>query len=211
MFRQVSRLTIRMGIPGEQFASFKRAAYNLVPVNAAKKSRAILKAISSLFLLSLPTPGQAAPQRVKSYPLSTWSNLTCRAKGRFQDRDYCASAVMDQIVADGKSAIPVLISQITDSRWITEPVYDFWPRIKAGELAYFILSDLFLDDTWQKSTMPTLFPHHDCHEASWVCWAEFRKTHSLKELQARWMEFWKANRHKIYWDGKARCFRLSDK
>jgi hypothetical protein len=31
---------------------------------------------------------------------------------------------MDQTVADGKSAIPVLISQITDSRWIAETVYD---------------------------------------------------------------------------------------
>lgn len=154
--------------------------------------------------------GQTAPAREKTYPLSTWSNMTCRAKGRFQDRDYCASAVMDQIVADGKSAIPALISQITDSRWIAEPVYDFWPRIRAGELAYFILSDLFLDDTWQKSTMPPLFPHQDCDDPSWVCWGNFRNTHSLKELQARWMEFWKINQDKIYWDGKARCFRLSD-
>jgi len=23
------------------------------------------------------------------------------------------------------------------------------------------------------------------------------------------MEFWKENRDKIYWDGKARCFRIS--
>jgi len=122
----------------------------------------------------------------KAYPLSTWSNKTCRAKGRFQDRDYCESAVMDQIVSDGKSAIPVLISQITDSRWIAEPVYDYWPRIRTGELAYFILEDLFLEDTWQKSTMPALFPVHECNEPSWVCWGKFRKTHSLKELRARW-------------------------
>jgi len=154
--------------------------------------------------------GQTAPAREKTYPLSTWSNMTCRAKGRFQDRGYCASAVMDEIVADGKSAIPVLISQITDSRWIAEPVYDYWPRIRAGELAYFILSDLFLDDTWQKSTMPALFPRQDCKDApAWVCWGNFRKTHSLKALQTRWMEFWKANQDKIFWDGKARCFRVS--
>src|ERR1700739_3311283 len=70
----------------------------------------------------------------KAYALSTWKNVTCRAKGRFQDRGYCASAVMDQIVADGKSAIPVLVSQITDSRWIEEPVYDYWPQIRTGEL-----------------------------------------------------------------------------
>ena len=151
------------------------------------------------------------PAYAKAYPLSTWTNMTCRAKGRFQDRGYCDSLVIDQIVADGKSAIPVLISQITDSRWIAEPVYDFWPRIRTGELSYFILSDLFLDDTWRKSTMPDLFPARSCAAPAWVCWGEFRKAHSLADLQARWMDFWKANEDKVYWDGKARCFRLLDR
>ena len=141
-------------------------------MTAAKRSQALLTLTLFLSSLSvvLPLSGQTAPAQAKSYALSTWSNITCRAKGRFQDRDYCASAVMDQIVADGKSAIPVLISQITDSRWIAEPVYDYWPRIRAGELAYFILSDLFLDDTWEKSTMPALFPHQVCNkdDPSWV-------------------------------------------
>jgi hypothetical protein len=164
-----------------------------------------------LFLCAtLPASGQATKTHLKPYALSTWSNITCRAKGRFQDRDYCASAVMDQIVADGKSAIPVLISQITDSRWIPETVYDYWPRIRTEELAHFILSDLFLDDTWQKSTMPALFPIEACNEPAWVCWDNFRKTHSLRNIQARWMEFWKVNQGKIYWDEKARCFRLSN-
>lgn len=163
-------------------------------------------------LLSAPRPArdQTSPPRTKNYPLNTWSNITCRAKGRFQDRDYCSSAVMDQIVADGKSAIPILISQITDARWIAQSVYDYWPRIRTGELAYFILGDLFLDDTWKKSTMPALFPDPHCDEAAQACWEKFRTTHSLKELQARWMKFWKTNQDRIYWDEKARCFRLSD-
>jgi len=84
-------------------------------------------------------------------------------------------------------------------------------RIRTGELAHFILGDLFLDDTSQKSTMPVLFPRQDCdNEPAWVCWDEFRKTHSLKDIQTRWMEFWKANQEKIYWDENARCFRLSN-
>src|SRR5262245_42247340 len=85
-----------------------------------------------LSLLSIPTLGssQTEKNQTKTYPLSTWSNMTCRAKGRFQDREYCTSAVIDRIVADGKSAIPVLISQITDSRRIAEPIYDFWPPIR---------------------------------------------------------------------------------
>jgi hypothetical protein len=161
------------------------------------------------YRLNPPTSGQALPPLKKAYALQTWSNMTCRAKGRFQDREYCMSPVIDQIVADGKLAIPVLISQITDSRWIAEPVYDYWPRIRTGELAHFILTDLFVDDTWQKSTMPELFPRQKCDDAAWVCWGKFRKTHTLKDLQTQWMKFWKANQNRIYWDGKARCFRLS--
>src|SRR5262249_49445236 len=92
--------------------------------------RVFWTACASAMLFSLLCrASDVALSRPKVYALSTWKNETCRAKGRFQDREYCASAVMDEIVADGKSAIPVLISQITDSRLITEPVYDFWPRI----------------------------------------------------------------------------------
>lgn len=179
-------------------------------MSAAKKLRAVGIAV---VLLVLATPcsasRQASSSRRKAYALQTWHNMTCRSKGRFQDREYCSSAVIDQIVADGKSSIPILISQITDSRWIAEPVYDHWPRIRTGELAYFVLNDLFLDDTWEKSTMPELFPQPKCNDPGWVCWDNFRKTHSLKELQARWMEFWMSNQDRIYWDDKARCFRLS--
>jgi hypothetical protein len=175
--------------------------------------RAQLRALLTLLVFSLLVSispiasGQSVPARLKTYPLSTWRNNTCRAKGRFQDRDYCASAIIDQIVADGKSAIPVLIGQITDSRWIAEPVYDFWPRIRTGELAHFILENLFIDDSWEKSTMPALFPRGDSDEPSSVRWENFRKKHSLIEIQARWTEFWKANADKIYWDEKARCFQ----
>ena len=108
---------------------------------------AFLRLVAFLSLMSPLASGQTVAARPKAYPLSTWSNMTCRSKGRFQDREYCASPVIDRIVADQKSALPVLIAQITDSRWIAEPVYDFWPRIRAGELAYFILENLFVDDT----------------------------------------------------------------
>lgn len=179
---------------------------------AMKNLLSILALVSFFLLLSSPTRafGPTRSAQPKSYALRTWSNPGCGAKGRFQDRDYCASAVMDQIVRDGKSAIPVLISQITDSHWIAEPVFDYWPRIRTGELAYFILKDLFLDDTWQKRTMPALFTVQRCDEPAWNCWLNFRKNHTLKELQAQWLTFWAANQDTIYWDEKARCFRLSN-
>ena len=164
-------------------------------------------AILALLLVSASTVS-AQTAVAKPYPLQTWKNLTCRAKGRFQDREYCSSKIIDQIVADGKSSIPILISQITDARWIAEPIEDFWPRIQVGDLAFFILSDLFLDDTWTKRTMPELFPGPKCEDAGPVCWGNFRKTHSLATMQAAWLKFWNANKSRIYWDDKARCFRL---
>jgi hypothetical protein len=144
----------------------------------------------------------------RPYPLATWNQIPM-SKGRFQDREYCVWPVMDRIVADGKPAIPVLISQVTDARWVAEPVYDFWPKVRAGELAHFILQDLFLDNTWTKSTMPDLFADTRCDGAAFQCWAEFRKTHSLADIQQRWAGFWKANQDRIYWDAKCRCFRLN--
>src|SRR5579872_2670118 len=130
------------------------------------RTKALRVIVIAMFFWALSSycsaSGQSSLPQRKAYALQTWSNLSCRAKGRFQDREYCSSAVIDQIVADGKSSIPVLISQITDSRWIAEPVYDYWPRIRTGELAYFILDNLFLDDTWEKSTMPPLFPQQKC-------------------------------------------------
>ena len=152
-------------------------------------------------------------KRAGAYPLATWKTFSCRAKGRFQDPDYCQSAVMDHIVADGKSAIPVLISQITDASLIAEPVYDYWPCFTVGQLAYLILQDLFTDETWTKSTMPQLFVQEKCDGAipGWECWKNFRKTHSMKTLQSRWMKFWNTNQRRIYWDKKGRCFRLADR
>ena len=161
-----------------------------------------------LFILSAAY-GQPKSVTPRPYQLLTWDGLGCRSKGRFQDREYCVQPVIDRIVADGKPAIPVLISQITDSRLIPKTVYDFWPQIRVGDLAYFILTNLFIDDTWTKSTMPELFPEKPCDQPGWVCWEEFRKRHNQKQLQTKWWSFWKANRDKIDWDVKARCFRLS--
>jgi len=178
-------------------------------MTGGERSSLVPAFITLLLSLSPQTASGQPVKRSKTYALQTWSNLTCRAKGRFQDREYCGSAVIDAIVADEKSAIPILISQMTDARWIAEPVMDYWPRIRTGELAYFILQDLFLDDTWTKSTMPALFSESKCDAPAALCWGNFRKTHSLTVLQARWAQFWRANRNNITWDRKARCFRLS--
>src|SRR3982751_2207539 len=75
----------------------------------------------------------------------------CEDKGRLQD---VSSKVMDQIIAAGPKAVPVLIGMITDARMAKtkEPIICFWPAMAVGDIAFCLLSDLFLNADWTKST-----------------------------------------------------------
>ncbi len=164
-----------------------------------------------LVLLLLPTAAAAVrPEPPAAYPLMEWQGGSCGAKGRFQDREYCRSDAIDRIVADGKQAIPILISQITDERRMREPVLDFRPPFRVGELAILILDDLFLDQDWKRRTMPDLFPDSRCKAGvpERECWTRFRAKHSLATIQARWFRFWQMNERLTNWDEAARCFRV---
>ncbi len=163
-------------------------------------------------LLPTNTPSQIAPQKPEAYPLWNFDEhaYTCRAKGRLQDRDYCSSRLMDRIVADGKEAIPVLISQLRDTRPTKEPIYDYWGLTTAGDIASFILSDLFTDSDWRTFTMPGLELLRDpCKDPAETCWRRFLKKHGRKFIQDQWLAAWKKNKDRIYWDEKARCFRVA--
>ena len=104
--------------------------------------------------------GQTTPPKVKEFPLWKFDELatnhTCGAKGRLQDKGYCDSTLMDQIIAQGNASIPVLISQLTDTRRTQEPIYDYWSYTTAGDIAYFILTDLFTDSDSKAFNMPGL-------------------------------------------------------
>ena len=178
--------------------------------SACLVGRQLRRAVLLLLLLfSLRAAGQTLQTPPKPYSLSVWGEF-CASKGRFQDKEYFRWETMDRILADGKAAIPVLISQITDARVIDKQVFCYWPQIRVGDLAHFVLLDLFLDETWTHRTMPDLFPGEHCQdtEPGWVCWARLRKKYGMASIQARWAAFWKANQNRIYWDAKSLCFRL---
>lgn len=160
-----------------------------------------------------PVFSQTPKQKLKPFPLMNWDGgLTCRAEGRLQDKEYCRSKIMDQIVAQGKDAIPILISQIADPREMKEPIFDFWNRMTVGDVAYSILYDLFLDSDWKTFNMPGLgvvWPKCDVGEEQ--CWHEYVKKRGIKSIQNKWLAAWNANRDRAYWDTQARCFRLAPK
>lgn len=157
---------------------------------------------------------QTAHPSSREFPLSKFDEMTtyptCRAKGRLQDKGYCDSRLVDQIVAKGKTAVPILISQITDTRATRRPIFDFWHATTAGDVAYFLLNSLFTDSDWKTFNMPGLDALQDkCKDDSETCWRLFLKVHGRKFVQDQWLKAWNANKGRIYWDDNSRCFRLS--
>ena len=121
---------------------------------------------------------------------------------------------MEQIIAQGKDAVPVLISQITDTREFTEPVFDFWNRMTVGDLANAILIDLFTDADWKTITLPgveVLSRAYEYPTGAEAGWHAFVKKHGMKFVQDQWLAAWNANKDRVYWDTGARCFRISKK
>lgn len=164
----------------------------------------------------VPAIGQSAAQKPGKFPLWDFDevNHSCGAKGRLQDKDYCESKMMDQIIAQGKDAIPILISQLTDTQATQEPIYAYWNETTAGDIAYFILTDLFTDASWTTFTMPgldALKNHCNNNLPAEACWRGFLKKHGRQFVQDQWLAAWNANKDRVYWDEKDRCFRVSVK
>src|SRR5260370_25027798 len=143
-------------------------------IDVKRISTILSTAVFSLVILAgINADGQSAAQSPKPYPLWNFDEVEgmCRAKGRLQDKDYCGSKMMDKIVADGKPAVPILISQLTDPRETKKPIYDYWGQTTAGDIAYFILNDLFTDSNWTTFNRPGLEAlKDDCNGPAETCW-----------------------------------------
>jgi hypothetical protein len=171
--------------------------------------------VAAILILGLSTHAAAAPSppnKPKTYSLWNFDEHgpSCRAKGRLQDHGYCSSRLMDRIVADGKDAIPILISQLRDTRPTKQPIYDYWSLTTAGDIAYFILTDLFTDSDWKTFNAPGVTsPYDNCRENSENCWRSFIKKYGRQFIQTEWRTAWEKNKEHIYWNAKARCFKVS--
>jgi hypothetical protein len=71
-------------------------------------------------------------------------------KGRLQDAGASQTA---HIIELGTKAVPMLIACLTDETRTKEPIEDFWPVTRVGDIAFFYLCDLFTDSTWDHSTI----------------------------------------------------------
>jgi hypothetical protein len=174
----------------------------------------LLLPITVLGMFFCAPAARSVPKIKKNYPLWAFDEQggTCRFKGRLQDHEYCISQLMDRIVADGKDAIPILISQLSRTRPTKEPIYDYWNVTTEGDIAYFILMDLFTESngTFQMPGLESI--RLNCKDVdSETCWRAILKERGRKFVQDQWLAAWDRNKELISWDESARCFRLSSR
>lgn len=147
--------------------------------------------------------------RAAKYPLTEFDNYGCMAKGRVQD---CSGAVMRQILADGKNAIPILISQLTETKKTKHEIADYWGDTRSGDVAFVVLNDLFTDADLRTFGMPGV-PNWSaiqkgCDSTAQGCWDKYLRKHGRMSVRQAWQRAWSLHKDQILWDAKARCFRV---
>jgi hypothetical protein len=131
-------------------------------------------------------------------------------KGRLQE---VGSPQATRIIELKKRAILLLIACLTDETQTTESIEDYWPVTSVGDIAFFLLCDLFTDSSWQRSTITDVvnwktLQRADPHEASPNAWYSFIKKHGRKHVQDIWYKRWKEEEQAIFWDETERCFKI---
>jgi hypothetical protein len=134
----------------------------------------------------------------------------CEDAGRIQDSQ---STVVNQIIAAGPKAIPVLIDMLTDTRTANtkEPIICHWGAMTIGDIAFCALTDLFIDPT-AGVTVPgagwddMLGPTGDV--PAWQQLDAYVKKNGRATLQDKWRKVWARYGSQMYWDAEGRCFKL---
>ncbi len=164
-----------------------------------------------LFIVSVTAIVVYSPAEAKSakFPLSSYDSTGCRFKARSQD---CPNQVMKDILARGKDAIPILISQLTDSERTKKPIEDQWSYTDAGDVAYIVLISLFTthDGDFNLPDVPTWKAViKGCNSSVEGCWREYVKKNGRESIQQAWMKAWNLHKDQIHWDARERCFQAA--
>lgn len=140
-------------------------------------------------------------------------------KGRVQDKKYNPdSSVIDELIKNGKSSISFLIERLKSEKAYGPGVLDLWPYVEERHVALIILTDFFLDSSWEKSTAPDMCfnslisaqrEYPDL--AIWAIFYDHFSPDVWNQSINKWEFFWENNKDKIYWDSKDRFFRIEGK
>ena len=164
-------------------------------------------------------PSQAATTAKAAKPLSEidLSQIGHVApKGRVQDKDYNDLVLIDQLLANGKDAIPFLISKLEDDTKINHQVLVCWPGpATVGDVAFVILMNFTTDSSWTRTTVPgadrdSLLGKYDPTLPGVQRLSRFVEEHGRKPIRLKWEKIWAKYKDEIIWDEWQRCFRVRD-
>src|ERR1035437_6190884 len=178
-------------------------------LNPGRFGRVVLLALLGMLLAG----NSGAQSRTDRFPLTQLDASFC-GKGRLQECDS-RDPVMREVLSRGKDAIPILISQLTDSARPKQQVFQFWNATSSGDIAYLILTDLFTDSDLKTFNMPDVPDwdtiNKDCGHAAETCWREYLRRHGKGSVQRAWLRAWGLHKNQVFWDSKSRCFRIVEK
>jgi hypothetical protein len=157
-------------------------------------------------------------EKPKGDPIDLVAIRHVAPKGRFQDAYYNPDLqpAIDRLVARGPEGIDFLISKISDNRKTKTQVFDFWPVVRVGDVAFLLFCYLFTDASWEHSTVPGIsleaFVEDKDQDQPWFnnYYAHLEK-YGRKSLQKKCAEAWAKYRDNVVWDAKDRCFKLKNK
>ena len=137
-------------------------------------------------------------------------------KGRVQDKEYNQIRTIEKLIAVGKDSIPFLIDKLDDETKIKHHVKNYWSEVSVGDLALIVLTNFFLDSSWQKSTIPNvgwdefLERGEDKNSTGEDILRNYIEKHGRKKIKDRWQKIWEENKENIYWDKDDQCFKIKN-
>jgi hypothetical protein len=179
------------------WGEMERVTKELAAATAGAELSALRASVTSVSDVNLAKIGPVAP------------------KGRVQDRDYNDLPVVDSLLQRGKESIPFLISKLDDETTIHSHVFDYWSEVRVGDVALVILTDFFLDSSWQKTTIPgvgwndLLEGGSDRSLTGEQVLRNYISKHGRKAIKERWQKIWVEYRDRLSWDENERCFKVN--
>jgi|GEM_PF-3087809 hypothetical protein len=165
--------------------------------------------LTAFFLITL-TASQAGAQSL-SINLKNIGHIS--SQGRVQDKEFNPNLPqIDEIIKAGPAAIPFLEAKLEDTAIIKSKVLDGWPRIRVGDLAWFILYDFFTTKS-QISTLPepglfAIFGGENLNQPGWASWSAVVNKTGRKGIRKAVEAILAPYQGKIVWDERERCFMV---
>ncbi|MDX2044315.1 MAG: hypothetical protein SF097_24110 [Acidobacteriota bacterium] len=170
-----------------------------------------------LFIVTLSVCGnnqrKTAQPTVNQRPIDLRQIQNIAGKGRVQDKDYNQIEMVDRLIALQTQAIPRLIEKLDDETVIPHHVMDYWAKVTVGDLALIILTDFFTDASWTRTTLPNvswdkMLNRKNKSDSAEAVLRQYVRQHGRKTIKEKWGKIWKANRERLFWDTKEKCFKL---